>query len=207
MHSFKKTNRREETIKTAFKMREKAVKIINNLLIDQSMRLFDLHLFYGEYQKVMNPVDRMNKNLLLNRIQNVGIDDNMGLDLVLNSEKTSKIVLIAMRFWTDRDLYYKKPTNVFLNEFVDSILQYYYYLIVDPAVQYYHLLSIRKLLTYTKPRLRTSKDNKNRIIFCKERGVVITPGDYREIPTKGGIVGFGFYEELSLVDALKGLIT
>jgi len=188
--------------------REKVIAEVNNLFTDPKDIIISR---FHEYLKIMNPRERMIKNLLIHRMVEMGMDDNMGLDYVMNQVDNSKQTFLAIRWWSDPTLFFKNVSKMPLNEFVNEILVHFHFLILNPPQKHkpylltrYCLISVKEILTFAKPVLDITPGNKNRILF-RNGNNTLTPSRLPKIPILGGIRGM-FEKDPSLSEALRKLL-
>jgi len=200
----KRETNRQATIKVGRTNKELTIASLNSFFVKSGGEIkLD---FVHKSQRVLSTLESMQNNKLLNRITDVSLDKNMGLSVELTSEKNSKRIVLEIRNWTDPDLFIKKPTDVKLPDYIKSILQYSYFLIIDPQIESYHLISIKDLLKFSTPLLQTSEENRNRICFYYGgKNKIVKPKDFTPILVfKGGDSFFG--SDPNLYEALKKII-
>lgn len=208
-----RTTKRSQSIEIGNKDREIVATAINNYLLKESpkesYKLTRLH----EFMTIMTENKRMVSNLFLNRFQNLSVDDNLGLDYVFKNEH-NKAILIGIRFFDDPDIFIKKPTDSDLNEFVSKIKHNYFFLFTrrprkkeNYTILHYEIMQLQYILDDLKftPYLRTSKGNKNRIIFQK-RNMVLTPKKLMIHSVNGEVYDFFSKKEETLFEKLQNLL-
>jgi len=201
--------KRGSDIVTAIQSREIVIGAVNNLFTDpKDISLARLH----DHEKIMDSKERANKNLIMHRVHEMGIDNNMGLDCILSKVNNSKQIFLSLRWWSDPDLFSKKPSDMSLNEYIEAILIHFNYLILDPpkkselySLNRYSLISVKNILSFAKPVLGITNGNRNRITFVKGKQT-LTPKLLSAIPIQGGVKDCPILEkDLSLTEALRKL--
>lgn len=126
--------KRFSDVEKGVEYREKCVELVNQVLEGEA-RLKRIHA-------IIRPSGHK-KNTLLNRLTPTNPEDStgMGLDhLLIPGDSEVNPQFIAIRRFTDPDLYYKMPQGVSLKEFVEIILPQIHFLLFTPKLSKYALV-------------------------------------------------------------------
>lgn len=179
------------------KRRQKAVAAINCILNPKGMNLTRIHT----YLKKFSLEELQQKNILLHRLREAGMEDAVGLDYILEAEWTSRTKICCVRFPT-WDIYYKLPSDMkeVWESFTKNTIRNFLFLCVNDENVSHYWLNWGKDFTW---RRSSKKGNKNRVYAVKRNGTALTPKQFGFTPVYG--LTHSLFEKfgLGLAESLK----